>query len=197
LSHAGSLVLLSVILAGCSDGVPKDVDPRYWWRNLSGGYLDGREPPPGRDAPYPNLASVPQRPVPPDAATRAAITAGLASDRQGSRDPLTGVPTGAPRGNAAGAPPVATTQPPAPPRLAAVPPVRLDPAQPAAPVFAPGGQPSAQPQAPSTQPQAPSTLPQAPPGAPPASLLAPPVAVPDLSGPPPAPGSELLAPRRD
>jgi hypothetical protein len=195
MNQAVGLMLLGALLAGCSDGVPKDVDPRYWWRNLSGAYLDGREPPPGRDAPYPNLATVPQRPVPPDAATRAAITAGLAADRQGSRD-LVGV---APTGAASGVPLPGAARPPAPPRLAAVPPIRLEPAAssvaaPVPPAAAPRvAVPAADRQAPS-----PSTPPLAgPPAAPAPGLLAPPAAVPDLSGPPPAPGSDLLAPRRD
>jgi hypothetical protein len=184
------LVLMGALLAGCSDGVPKDVDPRSWWRNLSGAYLDGREPPPGRDAPYPNLASVPQRPVPPDAATRAAITAGLAADRQGSRG-LAGV---APAGAASGVPLPGGARPPAPPRLAAVPPIRLEPAASAVAVpVPPAGAPRVA--VPAADPQAPPL--SGPPAAPAPGLLAPPAAVPGLSGPPPAPGSDLLAPRRD
>jgi hypothetical protein len=172
--------VLAGVLAGCSDGVPKDVDPRYWWRNLSGGYLDGREPPPGRDAPYPNLASVPQRPVPPDAATRAAITAGLAADRQGSRDPLTGAAAGAP-----GVPALpGASQPPPPARLSAVPAIRFEPARPAEPVVVAPAQPQSSPSL------------AGPPAAPGPGLVAPPpAAAPDLSGPPPVPGSDLLAPR--
>jgi hypothetical protein len=183
-------LLLALVLAGCSDGVPKDADPRTWWRNLSGAYLDGREPPPGRDAPYPNLATVPQRPVPPDAATRAAITAGLAADRQGSRDALIVAPVG-PALPGAGLP--GPARPPAPPRLAAVPPIRLDP-QPA-PQAAPRAAPVVV--APAAEPQSPPPL-AGPPAAPAPSLLAPPpAAAPDLSGPPSAPGADLLAPRRD
>ena len=44
--------------AGCAD-VPKDFQPSYWWRNLSGAYLDERQSPPGLDAPYPHLGQVP------------------------------------------------------------------------------------------------------------------------------------------
>ncbi|NKC31477.1 hypothetical protein HEQ75_11455, partial [Roseomonas sp. BU-1] len=91
-----------LLLAGCADGVPKDIDPRYWWRNLSGAYLDGREPPPGRDAPYPNLATVPARPVPPSAAERAALTAALAAQRDGAAQGLVTRPVGPPAAGLAG-----------------------------------------------------------------------------------------------
>ncbi|MGK7869939.1 hypothetical protein [Falsiroseomonas sp. E2-1-a20] len=171
--------------------MPRDADPRIWWRNLSGGYLDGREPPPGRDAPYPNLATVPPRPVPPDAATRAAITEALAADRQGSRDALIVAPAGPPQ---AGTGLPGGTRPPAPPRLAAVPRINLDPEPAPGPQAAPRAAPVVV--APAAEAQAPPPL-SGPPAAPAPSLLAPPAAAPDLSGPPPAPGADLLAPRRD
>ncbi len=172
---------LLLALAGCSGGIPQDADPRYWWRNISGGYLEGREPPPGRDAPYPNLATVPPRPVPPSAEERAALTAALAADREGSRSEQTGAPTL--RGGGA---PGAGGQPPAPPSLAAVPPIRLDPvparAEPA--IAAPPV--TAAPAPPTAAQPAPAPL-GGPPPAPSGDLLA----------PPPPPGSDLLAPRRD
>jgi hypothetical protein len=104
-----------LLLAGCS-GIPRDIDPRLFVGNLFGAHLDGREPPPGANQPWPNLASVPPRPVPPDAATRAALSAELAADREGSRTPrgLLAMPPGQ------RALPLAEGPPP-PPRLAAAP----------------------------------------------------------------------------
>ncbi|MGX9963299.1 hypothetical protein ACVFYP_08240 [Roseomonas sp. F4] len=172
----------ALLLAGCSGGVPQDLKPSYWWRNISGGYLDGREPPPGRDAPYPNLSTVPPRPTVPDAAERAALTAALAADREGSRTE-----------RAAGAAPAPVGEGiPQPPTLAAVPPVRLDPVPPPA---------ARQTQPAVVAPQVPAPAPtpaQAPPAVTPPPLSGPPSAPSgDLLAPPPPPGADLLAPRRD
>jgi hypothetical protein len=170
---------LALTLSACSSGVPKDIDPRYWWRNISGAYLDERQPPPGLDQPYPNLATVPARPVPPDAATRAAISASLAGDREATRGPaptpsaMPGLPT----------PPAEGAAPPAPPRLSAAPLVRFDQRGDPLPAVAPAqaGRP-AQAAPPGASPLGP------PPGLPPAPL-------PELLGLPPAPSRDLLAPR--
>jgi hypothetical protein len=113
------LLALAVALGACSGGVPRDIDPRIAVGNLFGAHLAGREPPPGLDQPYPNLASVPARPEPPDRATRGAISGGLAEDRERSRAPVT---PAASRAFEPGA------GPPLPPRIATLPPVRLDPA---------------------------------------------------------------------
>jgi hypothetical protein len=174
------LVALVVALAGCTDRWA-ELDPRPVVANIFGAHLEGREPPPGLDQPWPNLASVPARPEPPDAATRARVSDGLAQDRAASRAPL------APGGRPA---PALGAAPPAPPRLAAVPPIRLDPA-PAAPAALPAPSPAAPP---------PSEPTAAPPAA--APRAAPPVAPPpppprELLAPPPPPSADLLAPRRD
>lgn len=157
---------LLLAAAGCARIHP-DVDVVRMVGNVFGAHLEGREPPPGLDQPWPNLASVPERPVPPDPATRASISGALAQDRERARTPL--VPSGAAMRAPEGGPP-------APPRLAAAPAVRLDRAG----VPLPGGA-AAEPTV--TQPV---PTPLAPPAAPPAGLLAPP--------PPPTP--DLLAPRR-
>lgn len=173
----------AALLAGCSGGVPPDLDPRLWWRNVSGGYLEGREPPPGRDAPYPNLATVPARPVPPTAAERAALTAALAADRDGSLTVRTGPAASATTG----------TRPPAPPVLAAMPMIRLEPVPaPAAPAVA--APPVSATPAPAAQPVPglPAPSPQA---IPPPLSGPPPAPMGDLLAPPPPPGADLLAPR--
>jgi len=98
----GALALLS----GCA--IPRDIDPRLIVANLFGAHLEGREPPPGLDRPYPTLGSVPARPVAPDPAERARLSAALAADREQSREPL-------PRTTAAAR--ILAEQPPAPPNL--------------------------------------------------------------------------------
>ena len=98
----GALALLS----GCA--IPRDIDPRLIAANIFGAHLEGREPPPGLDRPYPTLGSVPARPVAPDPAERARLSAALAADREQSREPLPPA-TGAAR--------ILAEQPPAPPNL--------------------------------------------------------------------------------
>jgi hypothetical protein len=170
-------LVAALLLAGCGNRLA-ELDPRPAFANIFGAHLEGREPPPGLDRPWPHLSSVPARPTPPDPALRDRISAGLAADREQSRAPM--APTG-------GAPVPAGAVPP-PPRLAGAPPIRFDPAPDAqrlpaalstpAPVTAPRGQPAA----PAAAPE-----PFAPPPAPSRDLLA----------PPPPPSRDLLAPRRD
>ena len=175
------MALAALALAGCSDRWA-ELDPRPVVANMFGAHLEGREPPPGLDGAYPRLSSVPARPEPPDPATRARLSSALADDRAASRDALT------PAGRGVAAPGAA---PPAPPRLAAVPPIRLDPV-PARPEPAAMSVPAPAPPAP--LPAAP--VPTAAPEAAPAALAPPPPPPRDLLAPPPPP-RELLAPRRD
>ena len=181
-----ALMLLAALgLAGCTDRWA-ELDPRPVVANMFGAHLEGREPPPGLDGAYPLLSSVPPRPEPPDPATRARLSSALADDRAASRDVLAPGARPSP-GPAPGA------GPPAPPRLAAMPPIRLDPV-PARP------EPAAMP----VPAQAPAATPpvSSPPPAPAAATLAPAAPAPppppsrDLLAPPPPP-RELLAPRRD
>lgn len=89
--------------------------PVDWWHTLQGGRIaQDRPSPPGASDPYPNLASVPPRPTPTDAATRRALTEQLRAERDrteraAARDPI--VPAGAPAAvaaaKAASAPPAA------------------------------------------------------------------------------------------
>ncbi|MFM2148952.1 MAG: hypothetical protein RLZZ187_1258 [Pseudomonadota bacterium] len=165
------LAVLALSITACSDRW-SELDPRPVVANIFGAHLEGREPPPGLDQPWPNLSSVPARPEPPDAATRARLSDGLAQDRAASREALQ--PGG--RSAVGGAPPAPGAAPPPPPRLAAMPPPR-----PAAPL----GAPPAQSPAAAPAPAAPAAALAVPPAAPPADLLA----------PPPPPAAELLAPR--
>jgi hypothetical protein len=165
------LAVLALSITACSDRW-SELDPRPVVANIFGAHLEGREPPPGLDQPWPNLSSVPARPEPPDPTSRARLSEGLAQDRAASREALQ--PSG--RSGASGAPPAPGAAPPPPPRLAAMPPPR-----PAAPL----GAPPAQSPAAAPAPVAPAIAPAVPPAAPPADLLA----------PPPPPAAELLAPR--
>lgn len=172
--RAGQAALLLVFLAGC-EAADRAI-PVQVWRDLFSD-RERPEPAPGGDRPFPNLASVPPRPVPPDAATRAAIFDSLAADRAASRAPL--APRGevgllfAPTPGFGSNPGAALGQPPmpsSPPPPASLPTPRAIPA--AAPT-------------PGRDADAIAPDPGAPPPPPPAELLAPP--------PPPA---DMLAPPR-
>lgn len=147
------------MLAGCSDRW-SELDPRPVVANIFGAHLEGREPPPGLDQPWPNLASVPARPVPPDPAARARLSEGLAQDRAAARE--------AQQPSLRAAPPAPGAAPPPPPRLAAM----------------PAPSPSVVPGAPPVLPaESRPAAPAAPPVAPPAELLAPPPPSRDLLAP--------------
>jgi outer membrane protein OmpA-like peptidoglycan-associated protein len=96
------ITLLSVaLLAPACGGIEQANDskltldtPIGWWHDLQGGKIaEVRPPPPGVTDPYPNLGQVPARPVLTDAATRRALAARLASERdrtqrEAIQDPL-------------------------------------------------------------------------------------------------------------
>src|SRR5271166_6152762 len=68
-------------LAACSS-VPDSVNPVAWVHHLEGGAIEQpRPPPPGATQPYPNLASVPDKPVATDPKLRAQIASALIADR--------------------------------------------------------------------------------------------------------------------
>ncbi|MBV8615221.1 MAG: hypothetical protein JOY66_15850, partial [Acetobacteraceae bacterium] len=73
-------------LSGCS-GLP-DLAHR-----IEGGQVaKPRQPPPGVSQPYPNLASVPSRPPPPDAAALTQVFQSLVADRENARHLTTAPP---------------------------------------------------------------------------------------------------------
>ncbi len=84
--RAGAAMIVALALAGCD--VPKEVNPVYIYRAISGEADAGRPPPPGLDRPRPNLASVPPRPDRPPPEVRDALSAALAADRARSREAL-------------------------------------------------------------------------------------------------------------
>ena len=82
-----------LLLAGCDTKVAPDA-PLTWWHDLEGGTVaNQRPPPPGVNDPYPNVATVPARPVPTDLLSRQRIADSLAAQRdqaeaQAAGDPL-------------------------------------------------------------------------------------------------------------
>jgi outer membrane protein OmpA-like peptidoglycan-associated protein len=67
-------------VGGCSNAI--NSGPVAWWHNTVGGKIaEQRPPPPGNNAPYPNLATVPAKPPAPNAAEWSQRTAGLVTDR--------------------------------------------------------------------------------------------------------------------
>ena len=169
-------------LAGCSS-VPKPLNPVSWWHGLQGGAIAEQRPaPPGSNDPYPNLASVPDRPTPTDPKFRQQIADSLIADRSNARheagaaqlaDPsnpsaspaLFGSRSVAPPGPAPVAPPVTTGQTAARDVGTPPPPARTEPASRAAPA-APEGPPRVSPAPRGTVAAAPLEPPATTPGAP-------------------------------
>ncbi len=177
---------MALTLAGCSS-TPDSINPVVWWHQLQGGAIaEQRPPPPGADQPYPNLASVPDRPASPDMKLHQQIAAALVADRANAQreaasaplaDPSS--PTASPalfgRGTIPPAPPPgqsdapsaslqAATAPPAP----AAPPASA-PAAETAPQRAPVGAVQTTPRAAASEGDAATALPSlsaAPPGRP-------------------------------
>jgi hypothetical protein len=155
-NQARFCALLALMLAGCQTE-PGQAVGKFWDRAW-GPATEGRPAPPGAGVPFPNLGTVPPRPVAPDMAAREALAAGLVQQREASREPLGALPGGAPRG----APPPPALAPalagmaipapavPAEPAAQAAPPQPASPAPvaapepagiPAPPMLAPAGAP--------------------------------------------------------
>jgi len=147
-----SLLLVTILISACTKIVqPSDSKltldtPIGWWHDLQGGKIaEVRPPPPGVDDPYPNLGQVPASPVMTDAATRRALAARLASERdrtqrEATQDPLV-LPAAAvaPAKSAVGTAPPPAAPPPDPAASVAVLDAATVPAAPptAAPLAAP------------------------------------------------------------
>lgn len=90
----GRLTVLAAmaVLSGCAS-VPASLNPVTWWHDLQGGVIAQQRPaPPGASDPYPNLATVPERPAPLDPTTRQAINQGLVADRANAQYEATRTP---------------------------------------------------------------------------------------------------------
>ena len=127
-------VAAAVMLAGCGS-VPASINPVAWWHDLQGGAIaEQRPPPPGATEPYPNISTVPERPVLPDPAVRLAINQSLLADRASAQQAAASTPIpdlAAPA--AAAAPPAAAAS-----AAATAPAAATVPAPPGPPSDAPG-----------------------------------------------------------
>lgn len=91
------LLVATAALSGCAEAPPA-INPVSWWHSLEGGPIaKTRPPPPGAEAPYPNLANVPTKPAFLPAEERRQISAALLADRtratqQAVLEPLPNVP---------------------------------------------------------------------------------------------------------
>ncbi len=164
-----TLLLVTILTPSCTKIVqPSDSKltldtPIGWWHDLQGGKIaEVRPSPPGVGDPYPNLGQVPARPVMTDAATRRALAARLASERDRTQREATQDSLVLPAAAVA----------PAKPAVSAAPPPAAPPPDPAASVAVLDA---------ATAPAAPPT--PAPPAAPAAPTIPPPSA-PQAAGPP-------------
>ncbi len=220
--RAASMFVL--LVAGCSS-LPASINPVSWWHNLQGGKIaEERPPPPGADQPYPNLASVPPKPAPPDRASLTNIANALIADRTNAHHVAAAAPIADPSlpnpspdlfGRGTVSPP-----PPAPPpgtgnatatmAAAEAPPPSSKPGPDAQPVPAPAtapvgpvqtavlAPPGAAAQPPAVEAAAPPPLPTAPPPPPNLGSSQPPAAAPPsvaaATPPPPAAAASAMAP---
>ena len=87
-------LLAPLLLAGCHGQQEGPVD---WWHDLQGGTIaEHRPPPPGADLPYPNINTIPPRPILPSESYRRTISNTLIAQRDdaerlAARNPITAV----------------------------------------------------------------------------------------------------------
>ncbi|MDQ2764521.1 MAG: hypothetical protein M3Y22_13905, partial [Pseudomonadota bacterium] len=94
------LVAAGWLLGGCS--TLSSVNPVNWWHRQEGGKIaQDRPAPPGADQPYPNIASVPAKPAPPDAAALKKLTDSLIADRTNAQHAAEAAPLADPSSPAA------------------------------------------------------------------------------------------------
>lgn len=79
--RAAAALALAALLGGCGT-----LDPAGWFHKREGGVIAQQKGPlPGENRPYPNLATVPPAPSPPDLKALRQITAGLVADRENAQ----------------------------------------------------------------------------------------------------------------
>ena len=126
-------VLCLLLLSGCASA-PAAINPVDWYHDIEGGPISRKQPPiPGANAPYPNLANVPQPPqyLPP--AERDAISAALLAQRTHAERQALLAPLPASSATQPASPAPAPAQPPtAPPAAAGASPAPTSPPTPAA-----------------------------------------------------------------
>jgi outer membrane protein OmpA-like peptidoglycan-associated protein len=116
------LVMAGWLLAGCS--TLSSMNPVNWWHREQGGKIAEQRPaPPGADQPYPNIATVPAKPEPPDKDALKKLTDSLVADRTNAQHAAQSAPLADPSSPSASPhlfgvgtappPPPAFTPPPA------------------------------------------------------------------------------------
>ena len=197
---------LAILLSGCSTF--KSINPVNWWHSAEGGKIaEQRPPPPGADQAYPNLATVPGRPAPPDKDAMRKLTDSLVADRANAQHSAEAAPLADPSSPAA-SPALfgtGTLPPPPPPRpggaSASLPAASAPSAPPAprpgsevatppsrAPVAPVQSAPLASPVSAATPPPAPAAMPPLPDAPPPRPAVAgTPAAPPAVATPAPMP----------
>ncbi len=193
---------LAALLVSCGPG-RTSLNPADWWHDMEGGEIaKDRPPPPGANQPYPNLATVPPKPAPPDKEAMKQLTDSLIADRTNAQHEAEQTPLPDPSSPAASPGLFGAGTLPPPPKPA--PPGQASASLAAA--SAPGGPPPPAGQAPfQPAPRAPNgpapapapaplkavqSAPLEPAAAPPAPAAAPPAAV----APAPAPPAVVAAP---
>lgn len=175
------------------------MNPANWWHDLEGGEIAKQRPaPPGADQPYPNLATVPGRPTPPDRKQLESITSGLVADRANAQRAAEAAPLADPSSRTAspGLFGVGTAPPPPPPPPPST--AASAPAAASASLAAASAPPPPKPQ-PEGPPAAPKAAPVASvqssplPGPPPRQPSAAPAASAQSSPPPPGPQTQPAA----
>jgi outer membrane protein OmpA-like peptidoglycan-associated protein len=85
-------IAVLALLSGCSS-LPSSVNPVEWWHDLQGGAIAEQRPPaPGADQPYPNLATVPDKPASPDMKLHQQIADALVADRANAQHAAAAAP---------------------------------------------------------------------------------------------------------
>lgn len=106
--------LVVLVCLGCAGGCSNyhTTGPEAWWHETIGGKIaEQRPPPPGDNDAYPNLATVPAKPPPPNTAAWNEMTAGLITDRIKADQAAALAPIPAPASGAAAFGPEARGQP--------------------------------------------------------------------------------------
>jgi len=125
LRHGVVLATAAGLLTGCS--TLGSLNPVNWWHRAEGGKIAEQRPsPPGADADYPNLSTVPSKPTPPDAEAMKKLTDSLVADRLNAQHAAQAAPLADPSSpnaspvlfGAGTAPPPAPASPASPPSAA-------------------------------------------------------------------------------
>jgi outer membrane protein OmpA-like peptidoglycan-associated protein len=126
------LVAAGWLLAGCT--TISSMNPVNWWHRQEGGAIAQQRPaPPGADQPYPNIASVPAKPTPPNAEEMKKLTDSLVADRTNAQHEAEAAPLADPSSPSASPGLFGIGSAPPPPPPGAMPAGAAPPAKPGSP----------------------------------------------------------------